>query len=272
MTHEIAVNRLIKVYQDIFAKKGKHPEWACKKMNGEDLVHCPIPFIGKHYFEQPLKILVYASAENLNGYNGYIDDDRIAVNRHRVYFDMNDPESEEFPNAHIQPINNGALVMVACHIMSRLTDVKVQTPTKFLENIAFANYGKYTIDTRVEKRNTDYAGDPDKLKESQEYIKADIEILQPDYIIMVGQMYNGKGKQKGFIDGIKGNAKIIPIYQFTPTTINNPRTFRKYTPAKMEDLHPAISRWYDHFHAGAVSSPYFLSVFSYLDDVLHHIN
>lgn len=272
MTHEEAVSRLIENYQNIFQKKSGTPDWACKKMNGIDLVHCPIPFVGKHYFEQPVKILAYASAENLNNYSGHIDDDVIAVNRHRVYFDMNDPESEEFPNAHIQPINNGALVMTVCHIMSRLTEVKVETPAKFLENIAFANYGKYTINTSGEKRNTDYAGDPEKLRESQEYIIADLEILQPDYIIMVGRMYNGHGKQKCFLDGIKGSAKIIPIYQFTPTTLNNPRTFRKFPPIRMEELHPAIRRWYGHFHAGAISSPYFLSVFSYLDDVLSQVN
>ena len=173
---------------------------------------------------------------------------------------------------HIQPFNNGALVLVACHIMSRLTDVKETTPSNFLESIAFANYGKYTIDAKAAKRNTDYAGDPDKLSESQAYIQADIEILKPDYIVMIGQMYNGKGKQKAFIDSIKGDAKVVPIYQITPTTINNPRTFRKFPPAKLEDLHPSIRQWYKNFNAGAISSPYFLSVFSYLDAVLMEVD
>ena len=51
MTHEEAVSRLIENYQNIFQKKSGTPDWTCKKMNGIDLVHCPIPFVGKHYFE-----------------------------------------------------------------------------------------------------------------------------------------------------------------------------------------------------------------------------
>lgn len=272
MNYEQAVESLQEKYKCIFREKAGTPGWACKKMNGTDLIHCSIPFVGKNYFEQPVKLLVYASAENLNNYNGHIDDDMVAANRHRVYFEKNNHDTESFPNVHIQPFNNGALVLVACHIMSRLTDVKEMTPSNFLESIAFANYGKYTIDAKAAKRNADYAGDPDKLSESQAYIQADIEILKPDYIVMIGQMYNGKGKQKVFIDGIKGDAKVVPIYQITPTTINNPRTFRKFPPAKLEDLHPSIRQWYKNFNAGAISSPYFLSVFSYLDDVLTKVD
>lgn len=269
MTHETAVNILLERYREIFERKrnGEVQNWACKKESGEELIRCSIPFVGKRYFEQPVKILVYASAENLNHDRAYLENDSFAENRHRICFEKSLDGSDAFPNLHIQPFNNGALVLVACHVMSKLTEIGDCSPSEFLETIACANYGKYTVDPRKKGVNTDYAKDPSKLGESQDYIRADIEILRPDYIIMVRQMYEGLGKQKNFIDGIKGNAEVIPIYQITPTTINNPRTFRKYPPAKLENLHPTIQRWYPHFHAGAVSSPYFLSVFAYLDDV-----
>jgi len=63
--------------------------------------------VGKHYLEQPKKILVYASAEKLavyylgnteEWYGDWLDDDRQAENRHRRCFDdpsfQNDPFTE----------------------------------------------------------------------------------------------------------------------------------------------------------------------------------
>ena len=80
---------------------------------------------------------------------------------------------------------------------------------------------------------------------------------------MVGTTYHGAGKQKEFVDRVRGTARIIPIYQITPTTVNSPNLFRKHGVAKMDDLHPTLARWYSRFHAGAISGKYFLSVFSY---------
>lgn len=268
MNYETATNKLLSAYRDIFKSKGNTPDWACRKLNSNGLIHCPIPFVGRKYFDQPIKILVYASAENLSNYNGHIDDDTKAINRHRYTFEET-KATRFFPNVHIQPFNNGALVLCAGYILSKLFGLDDVTPAEFLETIAFANYGKYTIET--DGSNSDYAGNPKKLKESHEYIKADVEILQPDYIVMISQMYNGKGMQKSFIDDIKGHARIIPIYQITPTTINNPRTFRKFPPIVLNNLHPTLRKWYENFHAGAISSDYFLSVFTYLDNVLDNI-
>lgn len=265
MYYETATNKLLSAYRDIFKSKGNTPDWAYRKIDSDDLIHCSIPFVGKKYFEQPIKILVYASAENLSNYDGHIDDDTKAIDRHRYTFEET-KALRFFPNVHIQPFNNGALVLCAGYILSKLSDLDAVTPAEFLETIAFANYGKYTIETGGS--NFDYASDPEKLKESHEYIQADIETLQPDYIIMISQMYNGKGLQKSFIDNIKGHAKIIPIYQITPTTINNPKTFRRSPPISLSELHPTLRKWYENFHAGAISSDYFLSVFNYLENIL----
>ena len=144
-------------------------------------------------------------------------------------------------------------------------------PSDFLEMIAFGNYGKYTICPEKGTRNIDYAAQEKKLNFSQPYVAADLEILKPDYIIMVGTIYHGAGAQKAFVDNACGHAKIIPIYQITPTTINSPNLFRKHLPLEAAKLHPTLLRWLDHFHAGAVSGANFMSVFPYLDHVLQKI-
>lgn len=273
MNYEQAILDLTERYRKIYTRKGYEPSWAYRKKSQPSLpIHPPIPFVGKHYFEQPVKILLYASAENLRGYNGYLDDDTFALHRHRYYFDQSvqDPKTF-FPWVHIAPINNGALVLCAFHIMSRLCHLGDMDPAEFLETIAFGNYGKYTICPTEGTRNVDYAAQPDKLAESQPYVAADFEILKPDYVIMVGTTYHGAGKQKNFVDHICGDARVIPIYQITPTTVNSPNLFRKYSLPDENELHPTLLRWYANFHAGAVSGKYFSSVFAYLDHVMQSI-
>ena len=273
MTYNQAVAALSDRYQRTFQSLQGTPSWAYRKIcKADEPIHPPIPFVGKQYFEQPIKVLLYASAENLRGYNGYLDDDTFALYRHRYYFDQSvaDPNTF-FPWVHIAPINNGALVLCAFHILSRLTNLQDMDPADFLETIAFGNYGKFTLHPLEGSRNVDYAGCPDLLQYSQPYVAADLEILKPDYIIMVGTTYHGAGMQKDFVDSHCGKAKIIPMYQITPTTVNSPNLFRKHSPLPVTELHPTLLRWYDHFHAGAVSGAHFMSVFSYLDHVLQSV-
>lgn len=273
MTHNQAVAALSDRYQLTFKSSQGNPSWAYRKISKtEEPIHPPIPFVGKHYFDQPIKILLYASAENLRGYNGYLDDDLFALHRHRYYFDQSIKEPQTFfPWVHIAPINNGALVLCAAHILSRLTELPDMNPSDFLETIAFGNYGKYTLRPEGGTRNIDYAAQKKKLDVSKPYVAADLEILKPDYIIMVGTSYHGTGAQKDFVDSHADGAKIIPIYQITPTTVNSPNLFRKHPPIDKTRLHPTLIRWLDHFHAGAVSGANFMSVFSYLDHVLQTI-
>ena len=271
MTYDQTVRKLTERYQTIFTQKGSEPTWAYRKISRpQEPIHPPIPFVGKHYFEQPFKSLLYASAENLRGYDGYLDDDLFALHRHRYYFEQSIKASDMFfPWVHIAPINNGALVLCAFHILSRLTNPNDMDPADFLETIAFGNYGKYTFCPTDRTRNIDCASQPDKLAHSQPCVAADLEILRPDYVIMVGTTYHGAGAQKAFVDGVCGGAKVIPIYQITPTTVNSPNLFRKHAPLTTDELHPTLARWYTHFHAGAVSGAHFMSVFSYLDHILH---
>ena len=213
---------LLERYGQIFSQKGNTPTWATHKTtsgHSRELIHCPVPFVGKQYDQQKTKILLYASAENLSGYNSkgktYLDCDDYAINRHRINFDSSILNPNVFfPNVHIQPINDGCLAIVAFYVYQKLLRVENISPPEFLERIAFANYCKYTIQSDT---NLDYVSNGNYLEESRAYIKEDFEILKPDYIIMPKTIY---WTDRDFIDKANKTARIIPIYQINARNIN----------------------------------------------------
>lgn len=89
--------------------------------------------------------------------------------------------------------------------------------------------------------------------------------------VMVQSMYPGQGKQKDFVDRHKGNAKVIPIYQMSPRTINTGRLFGKYALLSRDDLNPTVMEWYSRFCPKSISKQKFLPVFTYLDEVLEGV-
>lgn len=178
---------LLRRYKDIMDKRGNKPDWAVHRVDKDgnrtnELIPCTIPFVGKYYAEQPVKVLVYASAENLRTYKGGVpllgDDvngnkiDGIEIpkeaknvyNRHRAAFDYwddwnklgNGTSERFFPYVHLGPMETGCLATAAYYIMQRLYahhgmdfDKSMQ-PREFLETIAFANFGKYSIETEAQ--------------------------------------------------------------------------------------------------------------------------
>ena len=267
--------RLRERYERIFSGKKNEPAWATHKNSSghtHELIHCPIPFVGRNYEQQKVKILLYASAENLTGYDGYLDADEDAINRHRNFFEWSIAKADTFfPNVHIQPVNDGCLPIVALYLYMKFQSVDHITPAEFLERIALANYCKYTIqpDTANGRaRNQDYAGERDYLAQSHAYIKADIETLKPDYIIMPKMIY---WADREFIDQIKGTAKIIPIYQMNARNIN--LRIKKYPKTSVQKLNAVLRQWYIHLEANGIkgkTKENFLSVFAYLDDVFQN--
>ena len=269
-------NLLREKYERIFADRKNEPGWAMHKKalgHENELIHCPIPFVGKNYAGQKTKILLYASAENLTKYDGYLDSDETAINRHRDFFEWSvEKEKSFFPNVHIQPINDGALAIVALYVYMQFHCVDEITPAEFLERISLANYCKYTLQPENldgRHRNQDYAGCGDYLQNSRDYIEADIAILKPDYVIMPKTIY---WTDKEFIDGIKGKAKIIPIYQMNARNIN--LRIKKYPKRAVDDLKGVLPYWYAQLNANGINGKIkenFLSVFSYLDSVLQNM-
>ena len=103
------------------------------------------------------------------------------------------------------------------------------------------------------------------MAHSHEYIKADIEILKPEYIIIPKMIY---WTDQEFIDQVKGNAKVIPIYQMNARNIN--LRIKKYPQKGLAELPLVLGRWYNRLEANGIkgkTKENFLSVFSYLDEV-----
>lgn len=270
--------KLLNAYREIFKNKNNEPDWAVHKHEVEhtnELVHCSIPFVGEKYTEQKTKILMYASAENLSGYCGHLDNDDYAINRHRHKFEETaGKENYYFPNVHIAPIEDGCLAIVALYVFAKFQHLDEITPEKFFEMISFGNFCKYTIESDT---NKDYVGSKKKVSESYEYIEKDFEVLKPDYVIMPKTIYD---RNRKFIDSIKGESKIIPIYQINAGNIN--RIIKKNYPIdkSSRDEHVAtldksIQRWYDELKSNGITGKTkenYLCVFAYIDDVLKKNN
>ena len=285
------VKKLKSDYEEIMQKNS--PEWAVHKKNfPDDLVKCTIPFVGKKFETQEMKILVYASAENLSGYykgndeawkGDWLDNDEQAIDRHRWCFECDELQDDPFfPHVHLQPMNNGCLATAVYYIASKLCEVKEKTPREFYETIAFANYGKYSIETELQrnkrlkgsavgsKTNIDYADDRELLEASHDFIAADINALEPDYIIMPKSIYNADRK---FIDSVKGDAVVIGIYQMNAQAINL-HIAPKFTKYDKKDLCDVVSTWYEALGKDSMTGENkenYLAVFSHLDNEIEKI-
>ena len=268
---------LLQIYHQIFANKMNQPVWAVHKntpTHEHELIHCAIPFVGKYYNQQNIRILLYASAENLSDYNSrgktYLDCDDYAVNRYRNSFDTSASNPDVFfPNVHIQPTNDGCLAIAALYVYQKFQAIDRISPTEFLERISFANYCKYTIQPEPGRsQNRDYAKNSSYLSESHEYIESDIKILKPDYIIMPKTIY---WADRNYIDAVKGDAKIIPIYQINARNIN--LRISRYPQLPIQELSPVLMEWYTHLSDHGITGKTqenFLSMFSYIDDVIEN--
>ena len=268
MEYQKLVEELSASYRSIFADQQTNGQiaWAQHKVsNPQEIVSPTIPFIGKNYTGQKTKVLLYASAENLAGYEGHLDNDAKAINRHRWYKD--NVEREFFPWVHIAPITDGSLLIVLKYICEQLGIDMPATPKEFVESIAFANFGKFSIQTG--SSNVDYAQNKSKLDCSMPYVEQDLKLLQPDIIVMFQTMY---ATERSEIDSLKGDARIIGLTQINARTVNT-NLKRRYALKDENELSPVIRDWYDikHFHRNKFTNKThknFLSVFTYLDTIL----
>lgn len=217
---------LLKAYQEIRNNMGSSPAWAVHRIDKpSQLVHCTIPFVGKDYADQEFKILLYASAENLSGYDGYLDNAANADDRHRGWFDkwLNDPKEKDkfYPNVHLQPVTDGPLLLAAYYIASQFSSQYKQDldPAAFMEKISFGNYGKYSIEST---RNKDYARVKGKLAVSHDYIKQDVKILQPDLIILPKTILNTDHKFISDLQTLTGKPlQFCGIMQLNKRTLSS---------------------------------------------------
>lgn len=127
---------------------------------------------------------------------------------------------------HIEPINNGTLLLAANHALGRaIPDWRgCSSSAEFLDHIAVANPGKFSIRS---SRNEDYAGRscPCCWAPSAPFIRIDIELLRPSVIIVPKSVVQSLRHQSIGIDLHALNCRVLPIYQITRGTIN--RQIRK---------------------------------------------
>ena len=288
-TYDVLTASLLAQYRALFGVPSCFPDWAVRKIHRPaEPVKATIPFIGKDYARQDVKILVYASAENLANYyagSGYwpgewLDDDAQAVDRHRRCFEKPELQQGFFPHVHMAPMNDGCLATAIFYLAHKIKayDGSV-TPREFYETIAFANYGKFSIETEKQRNvrlgqgrsgagsNVDYAGNAALMEASRPYVEADIRTLQPDYIIMPATVYRA---DREFIDRCRGSARVIGIYQMNVSVIN--RIIRpRYPLADPATLPTAVRNWYANMqargmHDGSKNKENYRAVFPYLDE------
>lgn len=267
MSYSRQTAQLLSAYRSIRTRRGNAPQWSVRKCENKDEgVIATIPFVGKDYENQAVKILVYASAENLTNYRGYLDEDAIAENRHRLFFDASAEKGDSFfPQVHLRPMEDGALATAAAYVYSKLWGLDPVSPASFLEKIAFGNVGKFSRRTENgREHNIDYAGNISFLKDSMDYVSADLAILKPDVILMPATAYQNMKEQMD-----ASGAKVLPIYQINVTTVNT-LISRKYPPKNPQELSPTLKDWTQHlaYRFSGKSREHFLSVFTYLDALM----
>ena len=143
------------------------------------------PFVGNNYGANGLpKVLVYGSAENLT----YTSNLTLSAARNRVFFDEGPQGTDKFfPRVHISPITDGSLLTAARYLLEIFEKEGFSTePKDFLQQIAVSNYGKFSLKG---KKNSDYASKPKLLEVSHPYVKADLEVLKPDVVILPRSIY-----------------------------------------------------------------------------------
>ena len=154
------IARLTEGYNRLF--DASRPQWAYKG------IAPAIPYIGRTYGQLGLNVLVYASAENLasdqnyrNWIKGRIREEQLL----RSYLSLDaDPGSTDIS---IEPIKNGSLLKAArhaLHMMRPESKFSLDAPASFLDEIAVANPGKFSVEPDSEgtgankRKNLDYAG------------------------------------------------------------------------------------------------------------------
>lgn len=105
--YENAVNELKKRYRQLH-ETADRPEnsWVVTdRVGNKKYVRSSIPFVGKEYFSNPkgLKVLLYASAENLCRYEDGIEElaEEYRVHRCRQSFEESVARGDFFPSVHI---------------------------------------------------------------------------------------------------------------------------------------------------------------------------
>ncbi|MCC6938737.1 MAG: hypothetical protein IT226_10995 [Flavobacteriales bacterium] len=152
-----------------------------------------VPFVGEHYGASSLpKVLVYGSAENLNWdypkpLSAHRNKEAFSKWKNKNYEGMESSIGNWFPWVQMTPVSDGTLLTAARYLLELHGATGFATdPEGFIGQIAVGNYGKFSLTGR---KNADYASKPKLLKVSDPFVKADVEELEPEIIIMPGSIH-----------------------------------------------------------------------------------
>ena len=229
-----------------------------------------IPFVGRSYSAGTPRIAVYASAENLTHYERgtpmppFVQGD-AAWNRHRLALESG--RASFFPYVHIAPVENGSLLCAALYLLQEhLGGLLPATPNDWIERLAVANVGKFSIRTEG-TRNRDYAGDRRRLEASLPYFRTDLETLRPDVLMLPRAMFRQLSVRR-LVDEVLPSVQVVPVPQFNATVVNVHLARHADRAAALAHriLGTTVAAWTDHLKGYAPGYAYRFYV--EIDDIL----
>jgi hypothetical protein len=219
-----------------------------------------VPFVGRNYEAGALKIALYASAENLTHYESgkplppYCQGDE-ASNRHRGAYTVG--WDKFFPPVHIAPVENGSLLCATLYLLQQhLGGPLPETPADLMERLCIANVGKFSIRTGG-KANQDYAGSRRLLEASLPYLRADLDTLRPEVLMLPRAMLKQPAIRAVVAASIPG-ALVLPLPQFNATVVNVHLAPHADRAAELEQTlrGTLVSRWTDELRGYRSGYPY----------------
>ncbi|MCX5632124.1 MAG: hypothetical protein NTW93_00360 [Phycisphaerae bacterium] len=230
MDAEIIRKKLISEYKSIYEKQKSILPKEFFKDDNNDNIPPTIPWIGKNYSKY--RILIYASAENLN--ENVIKEPyfkpEFVYDRHRVRF-----EKEKIIG--IEPFDTDGLKLAALIALQKLK-IPIEQNQDVAQCIAVANLSKFSLKRKSNGENNDI-----KLKKhilaSQEYLKLDFKSLGPQLVINAS---NKEFPSHCYADN-PSDKKLIEIIQYTNTQrgFAKSKTLKKISVTEAENYAPDLS-------------------------------
>jgi len=209
-----------------------------------------IPFVGRDFFSRRPRILSYSSAENLTytvtDKPHDIDELKVSSgdeiwNRHRYFRECYSGEPHFFPYVHLGPIQAGQQLLMLKFLLEKFLPGKYSdTPSSFIEQIAFGNFGKFAIQNG--SINKDYSSNFERLSDSIPYVKEDLRRLEPNIVFLPRSILRTLTRNCSDLLASFPRCRFIELPQPFATNINC--HLRKKVPlSKVLELSPVLVDW-----------------------------
>ena len=143
-----------------------------------------VPYVGKSYFESKPRVLIYAMAQNLARAPGLIKAYLAKPDKGllRQYY------NQVTPNVHITPYDDGHLKVIAALVLSSYQRTSFEPTGNVDDLVAVTNLVKFSFYRKGKDGSQLDANPPQDIYDIMWkcYSKYEVELLQPDVIIGVG--------------------------------------------------------------------------------------